>query len=565
MDSLTIRKKLFCVFGILLTIFLATSLYAGYSLNSINSGALRIATEHLSSVMTGMESSQALANYRQGEFSVVTAKTLPNRVYAAIENKNAAAQIDIALDSLAPSVAPAVKEDFDALRSDWDSYKGNSRKIIELSKAGNQQEAERLLENSADQYEKIALSLDKVVDSSQDYIFKESIAASKQYEYTKYTLIICTFLVIAISGIMAKYLSSSIMNSVNYLMNISREVSAGNLTVNAEPKTADEMGELTAAYGETIQNLRGLIQDIQSTATDVSSFAAQLTENANQSAQATQQVANSITNVASSSSQQGEAVSSSLDDIHAMAVSLTGFEHTAAASALATREVAEIASTGRTSINGAVSQMAEIAASVTESAETIEKLAERSTEIGQISDTIAEIAAQTNLLALNAAIEAARAGEAGRGFAVVAEEVRKLAEGSNEAAQQIVSLIAAIQQDTEQAASRMKKGTIEVDNGRRVVADAGDAFGKIAASVADLAEGSEKILREAKESSAKADALVRIMENINKSSRDVAAETQSVSAATEEQSASMDEIAGASVKLADLAQELAASTNKFKL
>ena len=209
--------------------------------------------------------------------------------------------------------------------------------------------------------------------------------------------------------------------------------------------------------------------------------------------------------------------------------------------------------------------MAEIAASVTESAETIEKLAERSSEIGQISDTIAGIAAQTNLLALNAAIEAARAGEAGRGFAVVAEEVRKLAEGSNEAAQQIVSLIAAIQKDTEQAAKRMKRGTDEVENGRRVVANAGDAFERIAGSVTDLTEGSQKILREAKESSAKADALVNVMEGINRNSQEVASETESVSAATEEQSASMDEVATASDKLANLAQELTASTNKFRI
>lgn len=111
MDSLTIRRKLFLVFGVLLAIFLASSLYAGYSLNSINSGALRIATEHLGSVMTAMESSQSLANYRQGEFSVVTAKSLPARLYAARDNKNCAAQIDIALDALAPAVAPEVKDD----------------------------------------------------------------------------------------------------------------------------------------------------------------------------------------------------------------------------------------------------------------------------------------------------------------------------------------------------------------------------------------------------------------------------------------------------------------------
>ena len=62
MDKLTIRQKLVLVFGVLIAIFLANGLYTGYSLNSINSGALRIATEHLSSVLAGVESSRTLAD-----------------------------------------------------------------------------------------------------------------------------------------------------------------------------------------------------------------------------------------------------------------------------------------------------------------------------------------------------------------------------------------------------------------------------------------------------------------------------------------------------------------------
>ena len=79
MDRMTIRKKLFLVFGVLIAIFVANGLYTGYSLNQINSGALRIATEHLSSVMIGAESSRTLSDYRQGEYAVLTATTLPNR------------------------------------------------------------------------------------------------------------------------------------------------------------------------------------------------------------------------------------------------------------------------------------------------------------------------------------------------------------------------------------------------------------------------------------------------------------------------------------------------------
>ncbi len=437
--------------------------------------------------------------------------------------------------------------------------------MIRLSKNNQNQEALKLLEKSNSQYADITTKLGRVVDSGKDFIHQESAAASNKYEQTKWTLIICIVMVVLLAGFMAFYLSASIMRSIQYLMDISRQVANGNLTVEAAPKTQDEFGELTVAYGDTIHNLRMLIEHIQKTSGDVSTFAAQLTENASQSAQATQQVAVSITNVAANTSQQGDTVSNSLSDIQNMAQSLHGFEEKASESAEAARNVETIAAKGQTSIAGAVDRMSEIASSVTDSAKVIRKLAERSTEIGQISDAISGIAEQTNLLALNAAIEAARAGEAGRGFSVVAEEVRKLAEESGVAAQKIADLISTIQQDTEQAVTRMQKGTEDVQSGRTVVADAGNAFETIAAAVTDLTRHAETILAEARDSSSKAESLVNVMEGINKSGRDVASETESVSAATEEQSASMDEVANASRKLADLAQELTSSTAKFKI
>jgi len=553
------------VFGVVLAIFFAASLYAGYSLHQINNGALRIATEHLASVMRGMEAKGTLSEYRQQEYAVVTSKKLTERLYAAGREKNLASQIDITFDALEPAVAPDRKDDFQQLRSEWTSYRKSSEQLTSMAKSGQAEAAMAELEKSAYQYEDIANRMSVIVDSSKDFIHQESLDASARYEQTKWTLIICVLVVLALAAGMGWYLSSGIMKSVNYLKDVSEQVSAGDLTVQPEPMTEDELGSLTVAYGETIQHLHGLIQDIQRTAENVQSYAAQLTENANQSAQATQQVATSITNVAGSSSETGDAVTRSLGDIQSMAESMTNFEQTASETAQATQKVAAIAKNGQSAINGAVCQMAEISASVTESAETIAALAKRSTEIGQISDTIADIAEQTNLLALNAAIEAARAGEAGRGFSVVADEVRKLAEGSSEAAQQIAALISAIQKDTDAAVERMKKGTADVESGRTVVAEAGRAFETIAGSVEGLTQGAQKILDEARTASDKAMALVEVMEKIDKSSRAVASETESVSAATEEQSASMDEIAQASDKLSTVANELQASTKKFKI
>jgi methyl-accepting chemotaxis protein len=123
--------------------------------------------------------------------------------------------------------------------------------------------------------------------------------------------------------------------------------------------------------------------------------------------------------------------------------------------------------------------MIRISEVVKKSAETVQELGKSSNEIGEIIQVIDDIADQTNLLALNAAIEAARAGEQGRGFAVVADEVRKLAERTSKATQEIAGMIKHIQKDTEGAVKSMQQGTKEVENGRNLAEKAGDSLKEI--------------------------------------------------------------------------------------
>ena len=565
MDKLSIRQKLYLVFSMLIIIFICNGLYSAFTLNKVNDGAMRIATEHLQGVLAATDSSSAMANYRQGEYAIVTATSLPNRVRAAQETKKLGDQIDITFDQMAPTLTGDAAQDFNEMRQIWDNYKNNSTRLMQLAENNQSPEALKLLERSSTDYDAITNKLSTVVDNRKDFIHEENVAAAAEYSRAKITLILSILFVIVLSGVMAWYLSSTIHASIHYLMDVSKEVSSGNLTVRVEAKSQDEFGVLTNAYKDTIANLRTLIHNIQKTSENVAAFSEELTANASQSAQATQQVAISIGNVAAATSQQGTAVSSSAADIRVMSEDIRGFEDSASASSDSAHRVEDIAVKGKTAIAGAVTQMNQITDSVTESAAVIEKLAERSMEIGQISDTISNIADQTNLLALNAAIEAARAGEAGRGFSMVAEEVRKLAEESGQAAQQIAALIASIQTDTTQAVDRMKNGTEDVQSGKEVVNKAGVAFETITSAVKELTSNSEAILSAARRSAKKAAELVAVMDGINESGREVAVETESVSAATEEQSASMDEIANASQMLAGLAQELQDSTTKFKL
>ena len=565
MDRLTIRQKLYAVFGALIAIFACMSIYAGYTLHAINSNAMRIATEHLNNVLALSQADRALAIYRQAEYSMVSATSLSGQVYASEEMRGLAGQMDITFDNIEPMLTGDKADAFQEMRQKWSAYEKGRTRLEELVLTGQHDAALQEMASSEAAYQELDWDLGIIVDQSKDFIQQETNVAADRYQDAKILFLVLTIVVLVLSVSMALYLSRTIQRSVQYLMGISQEVADGNLTVPVEVQTQDEFGELTAAYKETIGKLHVLIDEIQRTSGEVSDFAAQLTENADQSAQATQQVATSVTNVAQSASAQGESIGTSQQEVVKMADELHGFEQKAESSSKAAERVDEIAQNGRKAMTGAVDQMTEISESVEHSATAIRMLAKRSTEIGQISDTIADIAEQTNLLALNAAIEAARAGEAGRGFSVVADEVRKLAEESGKAAAKIAELISSIQSETQVAVSRMERGTKDVEEGRAVIEEAGGAFQNITEAVGDLAEQVGDILAGARASAARAERITHVMEEIHDEGKHVAAETESVSAVSEEQAAAMDEVAEASRKLSELSKTLRNAAAKFRI
>ncbi len=565
MSALTIRQKLNLIFAVLILVFVAVSIYSTYALNKINEGAMRIATTHLLSVLVATDNGKAMEQYRQLEYSIVTAPNLVSRSYAEKKAAKLADQIDITFNTLEKSMQGHVDQNLNALRQEWSSYRKHLDNIITLSNNNQSAQAAKILEDSLTRFEYLSDLLLKVIDARKDFIHAETGAAAAEYERTKFILIISVILVILISVSMAFYLSRSINTSIHYLIEIADCIAKGNLKVDVTPKTNDEFGMLTNAFGETVKQLKSLIKGITSTAENLVNFSEQLTSNADQSALATQQVADSISNVAFNMTNQGEQVNSSVGEINNMNQDIIAFEKLSEQSSKAANDVADIAEAGRVAVSGAVSQMETIAASVTESAEVIRQLAARSEEISQISETISGIAEQTNLLALNAAIEAARAGEHGKGFAVVANEVRKLAEGSALAASKIAELIRVIQDDTTKAVERMEQGTLEVQSGKTVVDKAGDSFSTIVQAVIGLTKNAEIILQAARSSSEKINKLVTVMDALNKTSTAVSQDAESVSAATEELSASMDEIASASKNMSDMAQKLKDLTSQFKL
>ncbi|MDR3590559.1 MAG: methyl-accepting chemotaxis protein [Negativicutes bacterium] len=330
-------------------------------------------------------------------------------------------------------------------------------------------------------------------------------------------------------------------------------------------RSNNEIGQLAATFGQMADNLRGLIMKVQLKAETVASSSEELTASSQQSAHAANQVASSITEIAAGSERQTEAIDKMSVVVEEITTSIGQISTTS-------KQIEEIAAgtshsteDGRQAIATAMEQMKNIGEMSQEVQKTIGKLANGSREIGEIVTLISSIAGQTNLLALNAAIEAARAGEAGRGFAVVAEEVRKLAEESNRAAQKIAALIQTNETDMHQAITVTQTSSETVNTGINLVASAGDTFRAIADSVDRLSARIGEVTGSIGQIAQGSQNLVASVQNIDHASRENAAEAQNVSAATQEQSASMEEIASASQALAQTSAELQAAVANFKV
>ncbi|VBB08330.1 chemotaxis methyl-accepting receptor [Lucifera butyrica] len=369
-----------------------------------------------------------------------------------------------------------------------------------------------------------------------------------------------------ISALMAMYMSKKISDPVAAMAVSVHQLADGDFTPeDLAITTKDEIGVLSTSFNEMKTNLRDLIKQVAGMAEQVASSSEELTATSDQSARASSQIASSITEVAAGAAGQVKEVFETSSVIEQMSANIQHVTDNVKEVAAVSDKTATAAQIGEKAVNTAISQMANIEKTVTESSQVITKLGERSKEIGQIVDTISGIAGQTNLLALNAAIEAARAGEQGRGFAVVAEEVRKLAEQSHEASKQITDLIREIQVDTNKAVIAMDTGTREARVGTEVVGTAGGAFNEIASLVDQVSTQIKEIAAAVQELAAGSRQIVSAVREIDKITRTTASETQTVSAATEEQSAAMEEIAAASQSLAHLAQDLQNAIIKFKV
>ncbi|MBQ9486194.1 MAG: methyl-accepting chemotaxis protein [Selenomonadaceae bacterium] len=485
-----------------------------------------------------------------------------------------------AFNAYAQNIAddPTLVAELDPIRKNWEKYKETSGVLMDMRPPANATTDRMAMADHRNAamayYEKecmpyaVAISADMsklqegVLERSEEMWQRSEASIQKVIM----TLFIIAGIIVAILIVLSVVVMKGVTNPLDNMIELFGHLRTGDFRESSliDPSRGDEFGTMSQAIRDMRQTVSKLLQQTSNSAEQLAASSQELTASAHQSAQASEQVAQSVTTSASAVVEQQQNVGEALDLINDATNSIALLGKTADNVSSHATKANNQATEGSGAVESAVNQIISVEKIVNDSAATVDKLGKRSQEIGQIVEAISGIAEQTNLLALNAAIEAARAGEHGRGFAVVSEEVRKLAEESQNAAQKIATLIGDIQNETTNAVDSMQKGNAAVRAGTQSVEKLRDTFESIREATDNVAAEAKNMV---KELGAVADATNKIRDNsqsISDKSAHVSREMESVSAASEQQSASGEEIASASDELARLAQGLQASLQNFR-
>ncbi len=340
--------------------------------------------------------------------------------------------------------------------------------------------------------------------------------------------------------------------------------SSGNLDVSIQTGR-DDLGIINQKFNTMIERFNDTMSKVQLTSHHLSNSSKKLLEISENNNGNIQMISTNIRDISLGLRSQDQA---SVENARAMTEMSTVIQTIASSSSEVADEAQSMeqrSQSGHEIMQQVIEQMDLISGAVQHTSESIRSLENRSNEISGIVNLITDIAGQTNLLALNASIEAARVGEEGKGFAVVAGEVRKLAEQSQQSADQIRSLIDEIQRDIAQSAEAMQLGSREVDKGSQVTRETGEFFGdiltatnKVANQIQDISSSTEEISASTQEMSATADELSASVSKAANSSKQI---EQSIA----EQEASMASIVSASDELSAVSKQLQELISFFKV
>ena len=558
-----VRMKLGLSYLAMVLMIVFLGIYALVSMANMQAATNSVEISGLKYMKQADDLNVAVSDYKAAMYKMLATDDENKKNIAIADLQKATATIDKILPELADGIY--YTEKMQETQANWAKTKNHGDKVTNILRAQGTAAAYDYMMNEMHQD---FTNLDNNTTELGELELKgaQDMAAASHatYESARTTTIVVILIIALLTVGIGYYFYRLIGGFLSQFLDVSQRVYRGDMTVNLDYDTQDEFGKIANSYNDTLGKIRSITAEIQKIANELTHSAETMSTGVNESAQVVNSIAVSINDIAELSMSQNKNVDTASSALDNIVNSVNDVADLAKQTADKANDVGTTVNQGIEGINVIVQHMNRIETMVRTSADQVDTLGHRSEEIGQIVETIVNISGQTNLLALNAAIEAARAGEHGRGFAVVAEEIRKLAENSQDAAQHIAELIGTIQEETKKAVEAMHNGNKGVRQGTDVVKDAMGEFSQVTGMVDSMVEQMAQVADHIRQVSAESNNVVEATSQVTNDSNKIASETQQVSAASEEQSATMHELANENTKLADMAKRLQEQLNVFR-
>ncbi|WP_210491345.1 methyl-accepting chemotaxis protein [Patulibacter sp. SYSU D01012] len=601
----SLRVKLLAGFGAVLAVLVVVIVYSLSSAGRIGDKGVQIGESNLPSVAAIAKIQGKQGDYRRQQLQQLIVADANKPTYEAKMRASGRA-VEQLLASYAPLVTGAEDRAFwRRAQSGWAAYIANTPAVLARGRANDLAGGLAILNGRLQKpFDAIGTNADAWSKLNADYATEAVADAKDTASSSRTAILLLGALAVGIALTVALLLARSIGGGVGQVLRAAEGIAEGELDQDVDVKSQDEVGQMAAAFrrlvdyvremaavahriagGDLTQaieprsekdelgvafrdmqsNLSELIGAVSGSSQTLSAASQELASNSEEAGRAVDEIAQAVSDVAAGAEKQVGSVAGARVATEEVTEATRTSAESAQATVAAAGEARAVAAEGERAVEQATAAMREVRESSERVTQTMQGLAAKSEQIGGIVETITGIAAQTNLLALNAAIEAARAGEQGRGFAVVAEEVRKLAEESEQAAASIADLVTEMQGETGQAVVAVEDGAARSLEGAETVEQARDAFERIGLSVDDMSARIEGIATAVEQIASSAERVQHDMAAVAAVAESSSASSEQVAASTEQTSASAQEISSSAQQLAMTASELEELVGRFRI